>query len=92
MPSWFRSSVYSNLTEQAFIKIDHKARQAKLVAYSGFDENFIAQVSEVCIDHYPYHKVLLDGEVVITDDYENYTEKLARQIFNSIVCISADLC
>lgn len=62
-----------------FYQIDHKARQAKLVAYSGFDENFIAQVSEVCIDHYPYHKVLLDGEVVITDDYENYTEKLARQ-------------
>ena len=24
-----------------FYQIDHKARQAKLVAYSGFDENFI---------------------------------------------------
>lgn len=59
--------------------INPAERKADLVCHEGISNDFAENRKQVPIDRYPYYKVLVDGELLICNDYSEIDPTLASK-------------
>lgn len=68
-------------------RVDYDFRVARLVAQAGLDPDFYREVEEVRIDKYPYQRVLVEGESILSSDYAEYNSEISKRFQSFSVAI-----